>query len=108
MAIAILFTIGCVGTGVMLVDDRTASMAMGDEDRTTAPAISQEGLATGRILGREYTFPVPSREQMTEMGEQALNVIPPEIRLGAAGIGHVSQWIADAVQAALQWITGET
>ncbi len=107
MTIAILLTVGCVGAGVMLVDDRTASVAMGDDGRTTAPAISQEGLATGRILGEEYTFPLPSKEQITQVGEQALAVIPPEVRLGTAGMGYLSQWMADAVETVVQWITGE-
>lgn len=108
MAVAILFTMGCVGIGVILVDDRTASMAMGDDARTTALVISQDGVATGRILGREYTFSVPSQDQMTQMGEQMLTMIPPEVRLGTSGIGYASRWMADGVETIMQWITGGT
>ena len=89
--------------GVGWVDGNTGFLITG-EARTTMPQVTEHAVE-GSFFGVEYSIPLPDETGQAVLANALYSVIPPGIRLGAAGVSlsdhaapAVSGWLIDAAQ----------
>ena len=66
--------------GVVVVDNHTARITMGQQDRSLPPEISG-GQARLRLFGREYVLILPTQEAVAEGLNIGYTALPPGLRL---------------------------
>lgn len=98
--------------GVGWVDGNTGFLITG-EVRTTMPEVTEHAVE-GSFLGMEYSIPLPDETGQAVLSHALYCVIPPGIRLGAAGVSlsdsaapAVSSWLIDAARFVMSFYQGE-
>lgn len=85
LTMIMLASIATVLYGVILVDNHSAQMTMGQSGRTTVPEIS-EGKAEFSVFGQQYIIYFPTAETFETIINAGYNSIPSGLRLLGQGL----------------------